>query len=65
MRNFRRFFRVFSLDKTHLEGCYRSSIDGSHYWGLYKPAQPTAAPPDEVEVRDLAVYQSLLEGGAL
>jgi transposase len=48
-----------------LEGSYRSSIDGSHYWGLYKPAEPTSAPPDEVEIRDLAIYQQLLEGGAL
>ncbi|MFZ2053177.1 MAG: IS21 family transposase [Candidatus Aminicenantales bacterium] len=50
---------------SRLEGSYQSSIDRSHYWGLFKPAAPTVPPPDEVEVRDLAVYQSLLEGGAL
>lgn len=50
---------------SRLEGAYQSSIDGSRYWGLFKPAAPTAPPPDEVEVRDLGVYQSLIEGGAL
>jgi transposase len=48
-----------------LEGAYQSSIDKSHYWGLFRHAAPTAVPPDEVEVRDLAVYERLLEGGAL
>ena len=46
-----------------LDGSYRSSIDKSHYWGLFKPAAPTPAPADDVQVRDLAVYQSLVEGG--
>ena len=46
-----------------LDGSYRSSIDKSHYWGLFRAAKPTAAPPDDVEVRDLDVYQSLVEGG--
>jgi hypothetical protein len=50
---------------TRIEGSYQSSIDKSHYWGLFKPAVPTEAPPDEVQVRDLAVYEQLLEGGAL
>jgi len=50
---------------ARIEGSYQSSIDKSHYWGLFKPAVPTAAPPDEVQVRDLAVYEQLLEGGAL
>ena len=48
-----------------IEGSYRSSIDKSHYWGLYKHAKPSPPPAEEVEVRDLAVYQNLLEGGAL
>jgi transposase len=48
-----------------IEGAYQSSIDKSHYWGLFKPAKPTATPPDEVQVRDLAVYERLLEGGRL
>jgi transposase len=48
-----------------IEGSYQSSIDKSHYWGLFRPAKPTAAPPDEVQVRDLAVYEQLLEGGRL
>jgi transposase len=48
-----------------IDGSYRSSVDKSHYWGLIKAAKPTPAPPDDVEVRDLAVYQRLLEGGAL
>ena len=55
------------LISSHLqiEGAYQASIDKSHYWGLYKPAKPSPPPAEEVEVRDLAVYQSLLEGGAL
>jgi transposase len=48
-----------------LDGSYRSSIDKSHYWGLFKPAVPATAPGEEVEVRDLAVYERLLEGGTL
>jgi transposase len=48
---------------VRLDGSYRSSIDKSHYWGLFKPAAPTPAPADDVQVRDLAVYQSLVEGG--
>jgi len=48
-----------------IEGAYQASIDKSHYWGLYKHAKPSPPPAEEVEVRDLAVYQNLLEGGAL
>jgi hypothetical protein len=48
---------------VRLDGSYRSSIDKSHYWGLFKPAAPSPAPADDVQVRDLAVYQSLVEGG--
>ncbi len=48
-----------------LEGTYRSSVDRTHYWGLIKAAKPAEPPQDEVEVRDLAVYEQLLEGGAL
>ena len=48
-----------------IEGAYRSSIDKSHYWGLFRAAKPTAGPPDDVEVRVLAVYERLLDGGAL
>jgi transposase len=48
-----------------IEGAYQASIDKSHYWGLYKHAEPSAPPAGEVEIRDLAVYQNLLEGGAL
>jgi hypothetical protein len=48
-----------------IEGSYLSSIDKSHYWGLYKHAKPSHPPAEEVEIRDLAVYQRLLEGGAL
>ena len=50
---------------ARLDGSYQSSIDKSHYWGLFKPAAPSPVPPDDVQVRDLAVYQNLLEGGAL
>jgi transposase len=48
-----------------IEGSYQASVDKSHYWGLYKHAKPSPPPAEEVEIRDLAVYQSLLEGGAL
>ncbi|MDH4273062.1 MAG: IS21 family transposase [Candidatus Aminicenantes bacterium] len=48
-----------------IEGSYQSSVDKSHYWGLFKPAAPSAVPPDEVQVRDLAVYERLLDGGQL
>jgi hypothetical protein len=46
-----------------LEGTHRSSVDRTHYWGLIKAAKPAEAPQDDVEVRDLAVYERLLEGG--
>jgi len=48
-----------------IEGSYQASVDKSHYWGLYKHAKPSHPPTEEVEIRDLAVYQNLLEGGAL
>jgi transposase len=48
-----------------IEGAYRSSVEKSHYWGLIKAAKPATAPVDDVEVRDLAVYERLAEGGAL
>lgn len=48
-----------------LEGTYRSSVDRTHYLGLIKAAKPATAPADDVEIRDLAVYEQLLEGGAL
>jgi transposase len=48
-----------------IEGSYQASVDKSHYWGLYKHAKPSHPPTEEVEIRDLAVYQSLLEGGAM
>jgi transposase len=48
-----------------IEGSYQASVDKSHYWGLYKHAKPSPPPAEEVEIRDLAVYQNLLEGGAL
>jgi len=48
-----------------LEGSYQCSLERAHYSGLMKSAQPSSAPPDEVQVRDLAVYEQLLEGGLL
>ena len=48
-----------------IEGVHRSSVDTSHYLGLIKVAKPAAAPPDDVEVRDLAVYERLAAGGVL
>ena len=52
---------------ARLAGSFQNRVDKAHYWGIFKPAKPSAeaAPPDDVQVRDLAVYESLLEGGAL
>jgi len=48
-----------------VEGAHRSSVDMSHYVGLIKAAKPAAALPDDVEIRDLAVYEQLAAGGVL
>jgi transposase len=48
-----------------IEGAHRSSVDRSHYWGLIKAAKPAAMLPDDVEVRDLAVYERIAAGGVL
>jgi hypothetical protein len=48
-----------------IEGSYRSSVQMSHYVGLIKAAKPAAAPADDVEVRDLAVYERLAAGEML
>jgi hypothetical protein len=47
-----------------IEGVHRSSVDKSHYWDLIKAAKPAAAPLEDVEVRDLAVYERLAVGVA-
>jgi len=54
-----KIYRAGKLVSCHprIEGAYRSSVDKSHYWGLIEVAKPAAAPPDDVEVRDLAVYE--------
>jgi transposase len=48
-----------------LVGAHQSSVEKSHYWGLIKAAKPAVAPHDDVEVRDLAIYERLAEGGVL
>jgi len=48
-----------------IEGTHRSSVDQSHYWGLIRAAQPATAPVDDVEIRDLAVYERLAMGERL
>ena len=55
------------VSHTRLAGSFQSRMDKAHYWGIFKPAKPhtEAAPADDVQVRDLAVYENLLEGGAL
>jgi len=50
---------------ARIEGAHRSSVDQSHYWGLIRAAKPASAPVDDVEVRDLAVYERLAAGGVL
>jgi len=40
-------------------------MDKSHYWGIFKPAKPSAEAQEDVQIRDLAVYESLLQGGVL
>ena len=42
-------------------GSYETRIERAHYGGLYKTAERLP----EVEVRDLAFYENLLQGGAL
>jgi hypothetical protein len=44
---------------------FQSQVDKSHYWGIFKPAKPSLEPQDDVQIRDLAVYENLLEGGVL
>ena len=50
---------------ARIEGSHRSSVQMSHYVGLIKAAKPAAAPADDVEIRDLAVYERLATGGVL
>jgi hypothetical protein len=40
-------------------------MDKAHYWGIFKPAKPKTEAADDIQVRDLAVYENLLEGGLL
>jgi len=47
-----------------IEGRHRSSVERAHYWGI-RAAKPAAAVPDEVEIRDLAVYEQIAAGGVL
>jgi hypothetical protein len=47
-----------------LEGSYHSSVDRAHYWGI-RAAKPAAVVSDDVEVRDLAVYERISAGGVL
>jgi transposase len=62
-----RIYHGGELVSSHrrLEGSYQSSLEPAHYAGLLKSAKPSPAPPEEVEVRDLAFYERLAEGGAL
>jgi transposase len=48
-----------------LFGSFQSRVDKSHYWGIFKPAKPSLEAHDDVQIRDLAVYENLLEGGVL
>jgi len=48
-----------------LWGSFQSQMDKSHYWGIFKPAKPSAEVQEDVQIRDLAVYESLLQGGVL
>ena len=50
---------------VRLFGSFQSQVDKSHYWGIFKPAKPSLEPQDDVQIRDLAVYENLLEGGVL
>jgi transposase len=64
-----KIFHAGELVVSHprLTGSYQSRMDRTHYWGI-KPARPTHVvipPEDDVQVRDLVVYENLLEGGAL
>ena len=50
---------------VRLFGSFQSQVDKSHYWGIFKPAKPSLEPQDDVQIRDLAVYENLLGGGVL
>jgi len=50
---------------ARIEGVHRLSVDKSHYWDLIKAARPAKPPLDDVEVRDLAIYERLAAGVAL
>jgi transposase len=61
------------VSHTRCEGTYQNRINKEHYWGLFRrdrlPATPAwhpfRPPPDEdVEIRDLAFYEAVAEGGA-
>jgi uncharacterized protein (DUF488 family) len=58
-----RIFHKGELRVTHdrCRGSYETRIERAHYSGLYKTADRL---PD-VEVRDLAYYENLFQGGAL
>jgi transposase len=58
-----RIFHKGELRVTHdrCPGSYETRIERAHYGGLHKTAERLP----EVEVRDLAFYEDLLQGGAL
>jgi len=55
------------------EGRYQNRLNREHYQGIFHRQQPVSTclyhsyheQPDDVEIRDLAFYESLVEGGAL
>jgi hypothetical protein len=67
-----RIYHEGHLIAVHSEcmGTHQVNVEKSHYEGIYekKDTSPflvqTENPTDDVEVRDLAFYESLVEGGA-
>jgi transposase len=61
-----RIYHAGELVVSHdrLRGSYQSRLDRSHYWGI-RPAEPRSLPEEDVQIRDLAVYENLLQGGGL
>lgn len=53
------------------EGSYQSRVNREHYLGIYSPEQSEGfscqfdSPEQDVQVRDLAFYEALVEGGAI
>ena len=51
------------VSHARLAGVHQTRLEQSHYYDLFRTVVPQSTYPDEVEVRDLAIYERLAEGG--